>query len=250
MKYNKFSQLKQYHFVLKTDPFYNKLVFANWKMHFSLKEVLSFCQEIAADDSVKSKLILAAPTLYLSLIGYLFPKIVLAAQDVSCALGDSGAYTGEVSSYMLESIKVKYCLIGHYERRKFFAEDNEIILRKAKNCLRNKIIPVICFGEQNIGDDATLDLKILNDNFVDADKVVYAYEPYWSIGTGDFKFDVISSNIEKMTSYLSLPNKSIIYGGSVNSKNICLLNQLNLDGFLVGSASLKTDELFKIIKSI
>ena len=250
MEYNKFSQLKQYHFVFKTYPFDNKLVFANWKMHLSQQEAVSFCQKVVQSDAVKSKLILAAPAIYLSLINYLFPQIALAAQDVSCIKDDFGAYTGEISSRMLQSSKVGYCIVGHYERRRFFGENNEIVVQKVKNCLKNNITPVVCFGQEGVYDDPTLDLKILNDNFADDDKIIYAYEPYWAIGTGDFRFDVISSNIEEITSYLSSLSRRVIYGGSVNSQNIGLLSQLNLDGFLIGGASLKTEELFKIIQNI
>jgi triosephosphate isomerase len=232
----------------------DKLVFANWKMNLVIDEVLSFCQKLVVDDLLKYRLVLAPPAIYLSVIEHLFPSITLAAQDISCIKEDFGPYTGEVSGYMLKSIKVKYCIVGHYERRRFFAENDNTILQKTKNCLKNNIIPIICFSEQNIGDDIIEELKPLDDNFSSEDFVIYAYEPYWAIGTGDFKFDIISSNIEKITNYLSLlsplSKKSLIYGGSINSKNITQFSKLNINGFLVGNASLKIDELFKIVKNI
>ncbi len=218
-------------------------------MNFDAQSAVSFCRKIILNKAC-SKLVVAAPCVYLSLLSHLFPKISFAAQDVSAIDVDYGAYTGEVSAYMLRSINAQYAVIGHYERRKFFGENNGVIIKKAQNCIKHNIIPIICFGEAKIGDDPIMELADLNDKLSSEAKIIYAYEPYWAIGTGEFQFETVNANITKAADYLNGSNKSLIYGGSVSSANISLLNTLKVDGFLVGGAALKVDELLKIIHSV
>jgi triosephosphate isomerase len=253
MKYIKFNLLTQDHLVLKTN---NKIIFANWKMNFLLKDVIDFCKEISKQPSqIRGKLALAAPSVYLSLINYTFPDICLASQDVSIIEKNEGSFTGEISAHMLSSINVKYSIIGHCERRRFFGENNEQIILKATNCLKNGITPIVCFGEEKIGDDPIESVIELKNHFQNTDKVIYAYEPYWAIGNQNFQFDIIAPNLNRIISYLKTTNqnntKSVIYGGSVNNQNIDALNTIeNLDGLLVGSASLDLNQLLKILESI
>ncbi len=226
-------------------------------MNLSMEKALSFCQaihdEISKNSAVENKLVLAPPCIYLSAIQQRFSKICLAAQNVSHIEAEEGAYTGETSAYMLASMNIKYSIIGHYERRKFFSETLEIISKKISNCIKNNILPIICFGEENLGDDVIEPLRSLN--IEPSQQIIYAYEPYWAIGSKNFQFSTIEKNLEKISLYLSSKinrqNCKLIYGGSVNSQNINELNSIEgLDGMLVGSASLNQNELFKILESI
>jgi triosephosphate isomerase len=252
--------------VLKTNTVNNKLIFANWKMHFRTQDVISFCrnidQAIKKNNKIKESLVLCPPEIYLYLITLLIPDLKIGAQDVSDAPKDNGAYTGEVSSYMLADLGVKYVIVGHYERRKFYHEDDLKVSLKVINCLKHNITPIVCFGEENIGDDPVEILssleqvlhKEISEKQLQAKQIIYAYEPYWAIGSHNFQYDIIEANLNKISNHLNSnkqDNKSLIYGGSVNSQNIATLNSIiPLDGFLVGSASLDVNELLKIVENI
>ena len=255
MKYTKFNLFKQEPLMLKSDPVNNKIIFANWKMNFSKDDVVDFCQKLKQNLSAKNNLVIAPPAAYISIVQTILPDIQIASQDVSKVNSEQGAFTGEISAYILKSLGVKYAIVGHYERRKIFNERTEEILTKAKNCLQKGITPILCFGEEEIGTSPVRYLQELNNYFTEKDSIIYAYEPYWAIGNENFQFKIVEQNMHQMLDYLNQdnknPTKSLIYGGSVNSKNIIQLNTIkNLDGLLVGSASLKLDELLKILENI
>ena len=243
--------------MLKNDNINNKTIFANWKMNFSKSQALSFCKNLTQsfdqEPELAKKLVLLSPLMHVSLIDTIFPNIILGTQDLSSLDKDQGSFTGETSAYMLKSANVTYGLIGHFERRKFFNETQNIINIKIKNALTNQITPIICFGEASLEDDPLEELK---KNLQTTDqKVIYAYEPYWAIGNNNFKLEQILPNIAKLHQYLQTntqsPNNSFIYGGSVNSQNIAQLKTIKyLDGLLVGSASLDLSELLKILRLI
>ena len=245
--------------MLKNETVSNKIIFANWKMHFSKDDLVDFCQklqqQIEQNPAIENKLVIAPPNVYLQLVQSIIPSIQTASQDVSRLEFDQGAFTGETSAYMLQSLGVKYAIVGHYERRKIFGESSTAIVIKAKNCLKKGITPILCFGEEKIGDSPLQKLQDIDSFFTKNDRLIYAYEPYWAIGNENFQFSMVEGNIHEMLEYLSQNNrkttKSLIYGGSVNSQNILQLNTIkNLDGLLVGSASLKLDELLKILENI
>jgi triosephosphate isomerase len=245
--------------MLKNDTLSNKIIFANWKMHFSKDDLVDLCQKLQLkleqNPAIENKLVIAPPNIYLHLVQSIIPSIQTASQDVSRLEFDQGAFTGEISAYMLQSLGVKYAIVGHYERRKIFGESSAAIVIKAKNCLKKGIIPILCFGEEKIGVSPLQKLQDIDGLFAETDRLIYAYEPYWAIGNENFQFSMVEENIHEMLEYLSQNNrkntKSLIYGGSVNSQNILQLNTIkNLDGLLVGSASLKLDELLKILENI
>ena len=167
-----------------------------------------------------------------------------------------GAYTGEVSAKQLKSFNVKYSLVGHSERRKYNKETKDDINIKIKQLLENDITPIYCVGEtKEERDNNTYKASIINDineslKDIDKSKVIIAYEPIWSIGTG-----LIPTNnqIEEIISLIKelLPNNKVLYGGSANNNNIDTLKNIKeLDGFLLGGLSLSVDSLNKFINKL
>lgn len=185
------------------------------------------------------------------------PTIEVGAQNVSCT--ECGAYTGEVSSSQLKSIGVKYCIVGHSERRKYQHEKDDEINKKVKLLLNQEITPIICVGEEKedrennnqnkvIIKELKEDLKELTEE--EKKKIIIAYEPIWAIGTG-----LIPSNneIEEIINLIKhyLPNTKVLYGGSANENNIEELREISsIDGYLLGGLSLKLEKLDIFLKKI
>ena len=175
-----------------------------------------------------------------------------------------GAYTGEISVTQATSIGIKYVIIGHSERRKYFNESSKVINRKLRKAVSNNLKAILCIGESldDKNNNKTfeviknlIDLELKDVEFEYYENVIIAYEPLWAIGTG-----VVPSNedIEKITSYIKdyIMKKYnfmpiVLYGGSTNEKNISELNELkNIDGFLIGGASLIPEKIIKILETI
>jgi triosephosphate isomerase len=193
-------------------------------------------------------------------------NVYVAAQNCSNKL--SGAYTGEVSVTMLQSMCVKYVVIGHSERREYFNESNELLAQKVDICLENKTTPIFCCGEPlEIRESATQNeyvAKQLTESLFHLSEeaiahVVIAYEPIWAIGTGK---TASSKQAQEMHAYIrshiaskygqSIADSiSILYGGSVKSANaVEIFSQPDVDGGLVGGASLIVDEFVAIINAL
>jgi triosephosphate isomerase len=250
-----------------------KIVAGNWKMNNTLQEglaltfrIIDLLKENPADHV---KVIVAPPFTSLHPICELINKegvIHLAAQD--CHQEKSGAYTGEVSSDMLFDLGVKYVIVGHSERRQYFNETDAMVLAKAEAALDVGLRPIMCFGEtleqRNSGKhlDAVksqLENSLLKINPADIAHVVIAYEPVWAIGTGQ---NATPQQAQEMHAFIrsSVAGKfgkntaddiSIIYGGSCNSKNVKeLFSQPDIDGGLIGGASLKAEEFLGIVQSV
>lgn len=194
-----------------------------------------------------SKLILC-PT-FLN-IGLTSTNICLGAQNVSKT--EEGAYTGEITAHQLKSYNVEYCLIGHSERRYNQKEDLTDISAKMKRLLEEEITPILCIGETKETRDSDKVAEVLKEEIITAiatipknkyNKIIIAYEPIWAIGTG--KIPTLSE-IEEVFSFIKkiLPDSKLLYGGSVNEKNIDTLKRCSLiDGYLLGGLSLKLSEL-------
>lgn len=249
-----------------------QIVAGNWKMNKTYEEALALVSEVVfmANDEVNSgvQVIMATPFPYLiPLNKYLdkSPNIALAAQN--CNDKASGAYTGEVSTLMLASIDVKYVLIGHSERRQYFAESNAQLKDKVDLALVSGITPIFCCGEslelRNGPDFLAFVANQLTESLFhlspeEFSKIVIAYEPIWAIGTG---LTASSEQAQEMHAYLRAhiatkygaeiaDNLSILYGGSCNEKNAAeLFACADVDGGLIGGASLKSREFVNIAKS-
>jgi triosephosphate isomerase len=193
-------------------------------------------------------------------------NVYVAAQNCSNKL--SGAYTGEVSVTMLQSMCVKYVVIGHSERREYFNESNELLAQKVDICLENKSTPIFCCGEPlEIRESATQNeyvAKQLSESLFHLTEdaishVVIAYEPIWAIGTGKTAssdqaqemHSFIRSHIASKYGAAIADSISILYGGSVKSANaVEIFGQPDVDGGLVGGASLIADEFVAIINAL
>ncbi|MBI5529903.1 MAG: triose-phosphate isomerase [Candidatus Doudnabacteria bacterium] len=223
-----------------------KLVVANWKLNpTTAKDAVKLASSI--NIKAKNKVVLCPPTIYLSSISY--PNV--GAQD--CFWKTSGAFTGQTSVSQLKDLKIKYCIVGHSERRAT-GDTDQMINGKIHSLLEAKITPILCvgYGTTVLQDDLEV-VDILKHqldaglNGVDASKVVVAYEPVWAIGTGK---NASPEHAEKISIFIKAKYKvgTVLYGGSVNANNAKdFLRQQNVGGLLVGGASLKAGEFNGII---
>jgi len=223
-----------------------KLIIGNWKLNpISLKEAQALAAKI--DRSPLHETVICPPMVFLSQIHY--PN--LGAQD--CFWKIKGPYTGQTSAAALKSLGIKYCLVGHSERR-ILGEADQEINGKIQALLKYKIIPVLCVGYGTTSEEDDLAVvDVLRGQLeigltgVDAKKVIVAYEPVWAIGTGK---PATAEHAEKIAIYIKNKHGAgrVIYGGSSNSANARdFLSQPNIDGLLPGGASLIPEDFNKII---
>ncbi len=239
----------------------NYFFIANWKMNFDLKIAQEFCHNLTVNNLSDQRVIIAAPNIYLASLIKGFPKLCFASQDVSTRAESFGAFTGEISSSMLAQIGVSYAIIGHSERRRFFHENDNIVKIKAENCIEHNITPIICIGENHEQREKGDYLKFLKYQLINSlpsrgKDIIIAYEPVWSIGTGQTpELD----QIEEVSHYILnliaenglLEHKpKLVYGGSVSSKNIKnFIKMPGISGVLVGNSSLNIEEFLKVCKA-
>ena len=246
-----------------------KVIAGNWKMNMLPNEAMNFINSLGARTKGENcEVILCVPytDLFYSLLTAQDTNIKIGAQNMHYE--ERGAFTGEIAPEMLECINVKYVIIGHSERRQHFGETDEIANKKIKAALKHNIIPIVCVGEtlkqrelglteEVITQQTQLVLEGLTNNEVE--NIIIAYEPIWAIGTGKVatKEDAnesikqIRNKIASLYEEVTSKNVTILYGGSVNSQNAKeLFEASEIDGALVGGASLKVDEFDKIIKSL
>lgn len=214
-----------------------KLIIGNWKLNpTTVKEAIALAKKI--DSKPLHEAVICPPSPFLASVQY--PK--LGAQD--CFWDNKGAHTGQVSPLTLKSLKIKYCLVGHSERRNT-GETEEGIHKKIEALLSVGIIPVLCVGhgttvkqdEFEVTDVLKFQLQSALKG-VDASKIVVAYEPVWAIGAGT---PATPDHAEKIGIFIRTKYKpaKILYGGSANATNAAtFLTQTNIDGLLVGGASL------------
>jgi len=229
-----------------------KLIIANWKLN---PTTLKDAQKLAAsiERAKKNTVVLCPPTVYLSQIDY--PN--LGAQD--CFWAEKGPHTGQTSAAQLKDLKVKYCLVGHSEKREV-GDTDEMVNAKVKACLENKIIPVLCIGFGTTVEQDDLEVTdVLKQQLdidlagVDASEVVVAYEPVWAISSGDpyaTKKIATPDHAEKISIFIKskFGVEKVLYGGSANPSNAKgFLDQQNVDGLLVGGASLIASQFNSII---
>lgn len=222
------------------------LVVLNNKCNFNLDEYLDY-QNKLKNLNFKNDIVLCPSSIYLS--NFELENVFLGSQNVSPF--NDGAYTGEVSARQLKSLNVKYCLVGHSERRVYFKENNEIMKNKIEQLLENEIIPIYCVGElEKSSDNNELDeeLKILEE-IRNNEKIIIAYEPLWAIGTG------IQPNINELEKIIKLikekfPNNKVLYGGSVNENSIVNLKSELIDGYLLGGVSLHPDRISMLLSKL
>lgn len=241
----------------------NKLIIGNWKMNGDSVSNKVLVNSILNYKTTNTDIVICPPAPYLSQVQSLIAEsdITLGAQNVSSQ--NNGAFTGETSVSMLNDIGCTYSLVGHSERRALFHETNEVIAEKIKQLLNANLKPLLCIGESleqrenNETESVIIEQiqEVINlvglNNFA---PVIIAYEPIWAIGTGKTASAEQAQDIHKLIrDYLNTLDSSlfcdltILYGGSVNESNAAsLIAQADIDGFLVGGASLKADAFEQI----
>ena len=245
---------------------------ANWKMNLSLQQANDLLDELVNKN-------LSLSTDQQAVFGVPFPYLLLAKDKVkssqrffiaaqNCYFKESGAFTGEVSAAMLSSCNIEYAIIGHSERREYFDEDNKTLALKVDVCLKNNLRPIFCCGEslqiresetQNEYVATQLKESLFHLESSAIGNLVIAYEPIWAIGTGKTasaeQAQEMHAHIRNVLSqkYGSevAENISILYGGSVKANNAKeIFGKPDVDGGLVGGASLNAGEFAEIIKSL
>lgn len=250
-----------------------KIVAGNWKMNKTLEEANILASEISGmvADEVRSdaKVILCTPFPYLLPVKKLLgeqTRIFVGAQN--CSEHEAGAYTGEVSAPMLASMGIPYVILGHSERRQYFGEGGSLLAKKVDVALKHGLTPIYCCGEplevrERNEHEALVKQQVEESLFhLEAEtikKIIIAYEPVWAIGTGKTAsaqqaqdmHAVIRKHLAGKYGQAVAESVSILYGGSVNAANAKeLFACADVDGGLVGGASLKSREFVEIIKSI
>ncbi len=248
-----------------------KIIAGNWKMNLNYAEAMAFADALvdAVDEKVSVEVVLAPPFVYLHDIvsrTQSSPFFGIAAQDCSAQL--KGAFTGEVAAPMLSSIGIEFVLIGHSERRQYHNESGNLLAQKIDRALEADLIPIFCIGENKSERDLSSHFEIvsqqLKDSFFHLDparvgECIIAYEPVWAIGTG---VNASAGQAQEMHAFIrkeigakydsSLAERiSILYGGSVTPANAGdLFRCKDVDGALVGGASLKVADFISIIETM
>lgn len=251
-----------------------KIIAGNWKMNAVKSEAVALINGLldnydSYELTAEKEVVIAAPFPYIHYCSSMFtqyPHLYAAAQN--CSEYAQGAYTGEVSARIIASLDVKYVIIGHSERRQYFQETDDMLLLKVKQALLENLLPVFCCGEPlNVReqDDYFAFIKTQLDNCIfqlsedEIKQLVIAYEPIWAIGTGKTATPeqaqevhaFIRKEIAKKFNSVTAEQLTILYGGSVNAKNAEeLFACRDIDGGLVGGASLKAQEFSDIIKAM
>lgn len=249
-----------------------KIVAGNWKMNLDYSEGISLFSEIVnmvKDEKYGTQeVVICAPFIHLNSLAQLSGNagaVKIGAQN--CHQNESGAFTGEISAKMIKSTGASHVLVGHSERRQYFAETDALLAAKTVIALANGLTPIFCIGEtldeRNNGSyyqvlETQLNEGLFHLSAEDFGKVVIAYEPVWAIGTGltaspEQAQDIhafIRAKVDSKYGMAVADDTTILYGGSCNPKNAAdLFAQADIDGGLIGGASLKSRDFTDIVKT-
>ncbi len=246
-----------------------KIVAGNWKMNTKPAEgelLVNQIIKLKNESQIEAKLIVAPPFTHLMALSGMLKGSNVALSAQNCADQLSGAYTGEVSALMLNAAGCEYVILGHSERREYYKETSEILLKKVNLALAEGIIPIFCIGEKLEERESERHFSVVEEqikevlfNLNDDDfaKIVVAYEPVWAIGTGK---TATSAQAQEMHAFIRsilaqkfgkiAENTSILYGGSCKPSNAKeIFSQKDVDGGLIGGASLVAEDFIAIAKS-
>jgi len=248
------------------------IVAGNWKMNNTFEDAIELISEIneimVSDDTINAEVILCPPAIFMELATDIAEEeetFKIGIQNISHE--KSGAFTGEISAEMVASMDIGYCIIGHSERRKYFNESNEMLAKKTKLAIENEIQPIFCCGEVLEEREAKnhfevvakqLEKGLFHLNKDEILEAIIAYEPVWAIGTGKTATPEQAQEMHAHIRTLLLSaygpevanDVSILYGGSCNAANAkTLFSQPDVDGGLIGGASLKAEDFITIAKS-
>jgi triosephosphate isomerase len=244
------------------------LVAANWKMNGTLSSIRPLLADVCKGMAmgVTAEVVICPPCVYLGEVARLLEQTGLALGAQNLSRHDAGAYTGEVAAAMLKDYQCRYVIIGHSERRTLYGENDALVADKFIQASRNGLIPILCIGEyleeREAGETENvlsrqLDAVIGKAGIAAFDQAVIAYEPVWAIGTGK---TATPSQAEEAHAFIRLQlarhddkianQIRILYGGSVKAANAKeLFNMANIDGGLIGGASLQADEFLDICRA-
>ena len=249
---------------------YRKTIIAgNWKMNMLASQVKPFMEELKANMPEKKvcDVVLCTPAVMIPGMVKAGKKCKVAAGGQDCSKYEKGAYTGEISAAQMADIGAKYCIVGHSERRQYHGESDLLVNEKAKMLLANGVNPIICVGESLEQREMNLTIEYITYQVkaalsgisaTELRRTVIAYEPIWAIGTGKTATAeqaqevcaAIRTVIRKIYGARPARAVSILYGGSMNAKNAAeLLAQPDIDGGLIGGASLKPADFATIVKA-
>lgn len=245
-----------------------KIVAGNWKCNTTLEEGVALAKEVNKIVNTSDvQVILGTPFIHLTEVVKVVDNKAIAVSAQNCAAEAKGAFTGEVSAAMVKSTGAKYVILGHSERRGYYGETSEILNKKLALALENGLTPIYCCGEalevREAGRQNEFVINQLNETIFqlsadDFKKLVIAYEPIWAIGTGktatsDQAEDMLKTIREAIAAKYGnaiADETSILYGGSCNAKNAKeLFAKPNIDGGLIGGASLKAEDFNTIVMS-
>ena len=245
-----------------------KIVAGNWKMNLNLQEGVALATELnetLKNEKANCEVIICTPFIHLAKVADCIDQNVLKLGAENCADKEKGAYTGEVSAEMVKSTGAQYVILGHSERRQYYNETAEILREKVLLALKNNLKVIFCIGEtleereankQNEVVKAELEGSVFNLSKEEFTNIIIAYEPIWAIGTGK---TATAEQAEDIHAYIrsivaehydseTADNTSILYGGSCKASNAPeLFGKPDIDGGLIGGASLKTADFKGII---
>lgn len=243
------------------------LMAGNWKMHMDRASIETFFEgmkDVKPAEGVS--MLLCVPSPYLELAKSLAEPLNIAVGCQNMHYEEQGAFTGEVSPLMLVDLGITHVILGHSERRHIFAEDGLLIGKKVKAAIQHDLTPILCVGEtledrqQGRAEDIVLGQLLEGLSLLSGDvmnRVIIAYEPVWAIGTGEVASPedaenmaaVIRKELGKLVGHTTARNMKILYGGSVKPGNVkSLMSMANIDGGLVGGASLKAEDYSQLVK--
>lgn len=247
------------------------IVAGNWKMNTSLEEGVGLANEVVKlikeKGAGRSEVILAPPFTHLSSVVHAASSSVVKVAAQNCAATDKGAYTGEISAGMVRSAGASHVIIGHSERRTLFKEDDILLKKKVQQVLLEGLTPIFCCGEMLEEREynrhfqvvaSQLENAVFGLDAEDFEKIVIAYEPVWAIGTGR---TASPEQAQEMHAYIrkliagrfgesTSKSASILYGGSCKASNAAeIFAQPDVDGGLIGGASLNASEFVQIVHS-
>jgi triosephosphate isomerase len=246
----------------------HKLIVGNWKMHGSLAENAVLLQGLLSGAvSATAHLAVCAPFPYLPQAAQLLQGTAIAWGAQDCSAHARGAYTGEVSAAMLADLGCRYVIVGHSERRQYHAESDALVARKAAAAIRHGLTPIVCLGETLAERERGQTHAVVSRQLqavievlgADCGRMAIAYEPVWAIGTGRVASPVQAQEVHaairaQLASRLTLDVAAavqLLYGGSMKAANAAeLLACRDIDGGLVGGASLVADEFLAIASSV
>jgi triosephosphate isomerase (TIM) len=245
------------------------MIAGNWKMYKDVNEAIELTNAIKRGvfEAENVEIVICPSFTNLSEVGEMLVGSNVGVGAQNCHWEKEGAFTGEISVPMIKSVNCSYVIIGHSERRKYFFEDDKTVNKKISSAIDGGLIPIVCVGETLEEREAEKTMEVVKQQVTGAlenldegylEDLVIAYEPVWAIGTGktatpgqaEEVHGEIRSLLTKRFSEAFAESRRILYGGSVNPGNIKeLMSETNIDGGLIGGASLKADSFVEMVKT-